>query len=74
MTDSRIDQGNGVFTQVVAGRLQVKSPFCPEFLMFAHTQDGRWRKRSGIWSFKVRQYRAVALALNRIYGTSIEAK
>ena len=62
---------NGVKFWFVSSRLQVSAPFSPKFVVFAHSIEGRWRKRSGIWSFQRYQYRQVVEALNSIYDAQI---
>ena len=63
---------NGVKFWFVSSRLQVSAPFNTNFVVFAHSLEGKWRKRSGIWSFQRYQYRQVVEALNRIYSAGIE--
>ena len=63
---------NGVKLWVVNSRLQVSAPFDPKFVVFAHSLEGKWRKRSGIWSFQRYQYRQVVEALNSIYDAQLE--
>jgi hypothetical protein len=67
-----IDNGKGVFTKVVAGRLQVKCPYNGEFVLFAHRMDGRWRNRTEMWSFRTYQFREVATKLNELFGTKLK--
>ena len=65
------DCGNGVWTRIQSSRLQVKVPYKEEWIVFAHSLQGRWRRRTGIWSFPRYRYPRVAEALNRIFGTSL---
>ena len=63
---------NGVKFWFVRSRIQVSTPFNAKFVVFAHSTEGKWRKRSGIWSFQRYQYRQVVEALNSIYGAQLE--
>jgi hypothetical protein len=67
-----INNGNGVYTEIVKSRLHVMVPHNDKFVVFAHSMDARWKRRSGIWSFERIKFARVAIELNRIYGTVIK--
>lgn len=64
------DQGI-VLIQYAGSRMQVTAPFTEEFLLEAHRLGGRWRTRTGMWSFPEPVHKLVLLHLKRIYGESM---
>lgn len=52
-------------------RMQVTAPYTEEFVLEAHRLGGRWRKRSGMWSFPEPVHRLVILHIKRIYGEDV---
>lgn len=54
--------------RAVGRRFQVESPYNQEFILAAHQMEGRWRRRSRVWSFPRASYLKVTLAVCRIYG------
>lgn len=55
--------------EVTEGAIEVKSPYCEEFVDFAHMRGGAWSDSKEIWMFDKRDEFAVRTALNDIYGT-----
>lgn len=49
-------------------RIQIVAPFRPEFVASAHELGGRWRKRTGVWSFSEASRRLVLQLVKRVYG------
>lgn len=52
----------------VASRIQVAAPFNQEFVKGAKELGGRWRYRSGVWSFPGYQRSKLNELLERVYG------
>lgn len=52
----------------VGARLQVVAPYNVRFIAFAHAQGARWRRRSGVWSFRALDRPAVLQAIADIFG------
>jgi hypothetical protein len=61
-------RGRGVFTRTQGSRFQVRAPYNPAFPVEAHKLNGRWRKRSAMWSFARHDYAKVAAIVNKLYG------
>lgn len=56
-------------------RIQVHhAPYNAEFVVAAHELDGRWKKRSQVWSFPSHNYPKLAEVCNRLYGTDFKVK
>jgi len=55
--------------EVTEGAIEVKSPYCEEFVDFAHMRGGTWSDSKKVWMFDKRDEFAVRTALNDIYGT-----
>jgi len=65
----RIRQQEQVVIQPVGRRLQVISPYEPEFAREAKQMGGKWRRRSQVWSFPG-YVRPLLLALiEKVYHT-----
>jgi len=60
---------NLIKVEVTEGAIEVKSPFCEEFIDFAHMRGGTWSDSKKKWMFDKRDEFAVRTALNDIYGT-----
>lgn len=52
-------------------RMQVFTDYNPDWVLEAHSLEGRYKKRSRMWSFRRDQYPQVAKAVNRIFGTKL---
>lgn len=57
-----------VLIRYVSSRMHVVAPYTDEFVIQAHRLGGRWRKRSGVWSFPEPVHKLVIYHLKRIYG------
>lgn len=64
-------QGNGVYTRMQMSRFQVSVPYSTEFIVQAHLLEGRWKRRSRMWSFPREDYMKVARLINKLFGTSL---
>lgn len=56
---------------VMGTRIHVTCPTTTEFETLAIRLRGRWRPRSGKWSFSTRCMGVIIAACNRIYGVNI---
>ena len=68
------DHGHGVKTRVVSSRIHVICPYNEAFILAAYSVDGRWRRRSQIWSFNRVVFPKIARSLNAIFGTRIRVQ
>lgn len=50
------------------GRIQVSAPYDEVFRVEALKLDGKWRPKSGLWSFPQLYRREVRALIDRIYG------
>ena len=53
---------------VTRGRLQVTCPPSAVFSAGAAELSGRWRSKSGVWSFPPRSVRLVVMLCKKVYG------
>lgn len=54
--------------QQVSKRIQVTCPYDERFVVGAHTLGGRWRQRTGIWSFPFHQEGQVRTLLQQVFN------
>ena len=56
----------------VSSRIQVWCPYHEEFVLEAHRLEGKWKKRTQMWSFERYQYPKVARVLNRLFNADLK--
>lgn len=66
LTTARV--GGIVSIRVQGDRLQVSVPYREEFIPAAKDLGGRWRYRTGFWSFPWSNRRSVLALVRTIYG------
>lgn len=57
-----------IVTKVVKDRIQVTAPYSKAFIDGAHNIGGRWRPKSGVWSFPFRVRAELLGLLTQVYG------
>lgn len=66
--NKEIRQSGRVRVIRVKGRLHVISPESDIFMEGARELSGRWKRRSGVWSFPGRSERLLRELIARVYG------
>lgn len=50
-----------------SSRIHISCPYSPHFIKRAREIGGRWRPRSGVWSFSGQSIRLILLALSEVF-------
>ena len=68
------EEGYRMIAKKRGSRVQIHTEYNGEFVKRAHLLDGRWRKRSKVWSFPETSWRKLKAAVRELYGEELELR